>query len=141
MRGGRLTPLRSRTGDVGLMQVNESVWRGFYALDALRWDVGYNATAGSEILLHYLRDVALAKNEDRRGGTLALARASYAMYNGGPGALSRWRDPKAPAAWRAVDAAFLQKYEARRADDDAKLESCFVGPAAPGDADPPGRVG
>src|SRR5262249_22092393 len=63
VRDEKLVPLRSRTGDVGLMQVNERVWRGFYAQGALRWNVGYNVRAGSEILLHYLRDGALAKNE------------------------------------------------------------------------------
>ena len=126
-RAGRLVPLRSSTGDVGLMQVNERVWRGFYSVQALRSDVAYNARAGGEILLHYLRDFALARGEAKNGGLEALARATYAMYNGGPSALRRWRDPGAPAALRAVDAAFLRKYRAIRAGDEEALEDCYTG--------------
>jgi len=127
LRGGRLAPLRSRTGDVGILQVNERVWRGFYDIQGLRWDVAYNARAGGEILLHYLRDFALARGEERRGGREALARSTYAMYNGGPAARGRWRDANAPAELRAVDAAFLVKYKAMRADDEAALEDCYTG--------------
>jgi hypothetical protein len=126
-RGGRVVPLRSATGDVGILQVNERVWRGFYEIDALRSDVTYNARAGGEILLHYLRDFALAGGEGRHGGPRALARSAYAMYNGGPAARSRWRDPRAPAALRRVDAAFLLKYEAMRTADEAALETCYTG--------------
>jgi hypothetical protein len=126
-RGGKLVPLRSPTGDVGILQVNERVWRGFYERDGLRSDVAYNARAGGEILLHYLRDFALARGEERRGGREALASSTYAMYNGGPAARSRWRDANAPAALRALDAAFLLKYKAMRAEDETALEDCYTG--------------
>ena len=33
----KIVPLRSSTGDVGLMQINEKVWRGFYDIHKLRW--------------------------------------------------------------------------------------------------------
>ncbi len=125
--GAELVPLRSEGGDVGLMQVNEDVWRGFYDRTALRWDIAYNVRAGAEILLHYLRDFAVARREDRHGGLQALARSTYAAYNGGPGQLRRWRDPAAPAALRALDAAFLQKYRAMRAGDLALVERCYTG--------------
>jgi hypothetical protein len=127
LRGAERVPLRSETGDVGLMQVNEDVWRGFYDRAALRWDVAYNVRAGGEILLHYLRDFAVARREERRGGLEALARSTYALYNGGPSQMRRWRDPAAPAALRAVDAAFLQKYKAMRAGDLAPVERCYTG--------------
>ncbi len=39
----RIEPLRSSSGDIGLMQVNERVWRGFYDLQKLRWDINYNS--------------------------------------------------------------------------------------------------
>jgi hypothetical protein len=49
------------------------------------------------------------------------------MYNGGPGHALRWRDPKGAPALRAIDAAFLQKYEALRAGGDAAVLACFAG--------------
>jgi soluble lytic murein transglycosylase-like protein len=126
-RGRALAPLRSPAGAVGLMQVSETVWRGFYELDALRWDVAYNGRAGGEILAHYLRDFAIARGEQRAGGAQALARSTYAMYNGGPGHMRRWRDPKTPGALRAIDASFLAKYRAIRAGDEAGPVACYAG--------------
>src|SRR5208282_1905953 len=38
MDGTRIRWLESATGDIGLMQVNKHVWRGFYDIDRLRWD-------------------------------------------------------------------------------------------------------
>jgi soluble lytic murein transglycosylase-like protein len=94
-----VAPLRSNVGALGLMQVNPHVWRGFYAVDGLALSIGYNARAGSEILLHYLRDYAIARGEEDAGGPDALARASYAVYHGGPSHLRRYRQPKiAPGA-------------------------------------------
>src|SRR5208283_1233489 len=37
MDGERIRWLESATGDIGLMQVNKHVWRGFYDLDRLEW--------------------------------------------------------------------------------------------------------
>src|SRR5208283_1667011 len=37
--GARIRWLESATGDIGLMQVNKHVWRGFYDIDRLKWDV------------------------------------------------------------------------------------------------------
>ena len=120
-REGKLVPLRSSTGDVGVMQVNERVWRGFYALQGLRWDVSYNARAGDEILLHYLQDFALPRAP--RAGAVELARATYAMYNGGPAAARRWRETSAPAA----DAGFAEKLAAIRAGREVDVERCYTG--------------
>jgi hypothetical protein len=122
-RGGKLSPLRSTTGDVGIMQVNERVWRGFYSQQGLRWDVAYNARAGDEILLHYLRDFAIARDAKGAQGDEALARASYAMYNGGPSAARRWRSDAAPQA----DAAFAEKLRAIRAGRESAVERCYTG--------------
>jgi soluble lytic murein transglycosylase-like protein len=107
-RGNALEPLRSSAGAVGLMQVHERVWRGFYDVQGLRFDVAYNGRAGGEILRHYLRDHAWKREEQRHGGERALARSSYAMYNGGPSQRARWRDRSTAPALRAIDAAFLQ---------------------------------
>jgi hypothetical protein len=121
--GAKLVPLRSTTGDVGIMQVNERVWRGFYALQGLRWDVAYNARAGDEILLRYLEDFAIPRQPKGADDLEALARATYAMYNGGPSAARRWRAAKAVEA----DVGFAEKLGAIRAGRESKVESCYTG--------------
>ncbi len=127
-RKGALAPLRSSAGALGLMQVNPHVWRGFYAVDGLSFSIGYNARAGSEILLHYLRDYAIARGEEAAGGPDALARASYAVYNGGPSHLRRYRQPK---RWRpalvAVDRAFHAKFREVVAGRELGVRECYAG--------------
>jgi soluble lytic murein transglycosylase-like protein len=127
-RKGAVAPLRSSVGALGLMQVNPHVWRGFYAVDGLSWSIGYNARAGSEILLHYLKDYAIARGEEDAGGPDALARASYAVYHGGPSHLRRYRQP---SKWRAplvaVDRAFLAKFREVGAGRELGVRECFAG--------------
>jgi hypothetical protein len=127
-RKGKRVPLRSNAGALGLMQVNPRVWRGFYSVDGLSWSIAYNARAGSEILLHYLRDYALARGEDQLGGPDALARATYAAYHGGPSHLRRYREPR---RWRsalvAVDRAFHAKYQEVAAGRELGVRECFPG--------------
>ena len=127
-RRGAVAPLRSSVGALGLMQVNPHVWRGFYAVDGLSWSIGYNARAGSEILLHYLRDYAIERGEEQAGGPDALARASYAVYHGGPSHLRRYRQPK---KWRpalvAVDRAFHDKLREVAAGRELGVRECFAG--------------
>ena len=122
----RIEPLRSNTGDVGLMQVNERVWRGFYDLQKLRWDIDYNGRAGSEILLEYLVKYALRRGEHKQpGGLPNLARASYSAYNGGPGQVARYRDAKAPALNRKVDSSFWEKYRQVDAGNARNVAYCL----------------
>jgi soluble lytic murein transglycosylase-like protein len=127
-RRGAVEPLRSSAGALGLMQVNPHVWRGFYAVDGLAWSIGYNARAGSEILLHYLRDLAIARGEEAAGGPDALARASYAAYHGGPSHLRRYRQP---SRWRkplvAIDRAFHAKLLEVAAGRELGVRECFAG--------------
>lgn len=119
-------PLRSTAGAVGLMQVNARAWRGFYDARGLEDDIAYNARAGSEILLHYLVDLAIARGEHRRsGGAKNLVRATYAAYNGGPSHLTRYRREGTRASLRSIDASFLLKYEAARAGRDLDVARCF----------------
>lgn len=82
----KLVYLRSYNGSsVGLMQINERVWRGIYDVNKLRWDIHYNAKAGCEILATYLQRYALKKPQRITSLKPAeLAGAVYAMYNGGP---------------------------------------------------------
>jgi hypothetical protein len=118
--------IRSRAGSVGLMQVNRHVWRGLYDLDALERDVGYNARAGSEILVHYLVDYAVRRKEhELDGGLDNLARATYAAYNGGPGHLRRYRSADSRPALRAIDEGFWNKYRAIRANGSSAVRTCY----------------
>ena len=121
---GRVVAIRSPAGAVGIMQVNERVWRGFYEPAGLRDDIAYNARAGAEILLHYLRDYALARAREGDGPD-AWARGAYAAYHGGPRHLRRWRDGGAGAALGAIDRAFFAKYQAVKAGREERVAGCF----------------
>ncbi|MEE4278101.1 MAG: lytic transglycosylase domain-containing protein [Halieaceae bacterium] len=124
----KLVPLRSGTGDVGLMQVNERVWRGFYDQQRLRWDIEYNSAAGAEVLIDYLTKYALRKGEHRQPGGLAnLARASYSAYNGGPSQVARYRSSDASAYGKKVDAAFWEKYQQVAAGNELAVSTCLGG--------------
>lgn len=125
VRQNRITYLESSTGDIGLMQVNKYVWRGMYSLERLKWDVVYNASSGSEILLRTMRGAArhdpaeLAKPAD-------LARSAYAAYNGGPGAYDRWRKRKEPAMAREIDRGFWLKYRAMNEGQTFDIVRCAI---------------
>ena len=119
-------PLSSGTGDVGIMQINERVWRGFYNIHKLRWDINYNVTAGSEVLLNYLLKYAIRKKEDQhQGGLDNLARATYSAYNGGPSQLSRYRKSKAHPPHKKIDAAFLDKYKTVQQGNELQVGQCL----------------
>jgi len=123
----KLVPLRSDCGDIGLMQINERVWRGFYSINKLKWDINYNARAGCEILMKYLADYALPKGEHKQGDVHYLARAVYSAYNGGPSQISRYRNPKAPALHKKIDTAFWKKYQAVREGKEYNVAECLGG--------------
>ncbi|MFN2328325.1 MAG: SPOR domain-containing protein [Chromatocurvus sp.] len=124
----KLVPLRSGTGDVGLMQVNERVWRGFYDQQQLRWDIAYNSTAGVEVLLDYLVKYAIRKGEHRQpGGFDNLARSAYSAYNGGPSQVARYRSDTASTYGRKVDAAFWEKYRQVAAGNELGVSRCLGG--------------
>ena len=128
-RGTQVTWLESSTGDIGLMQVNKYVWRGFYNIEKLKWDVLYNAGAGTQILLDITQRVlARARAEPARRDKVALARSTYAAYNGGPDADDRWRHAVGPSPEREIDAAFLAKYRALERGDSIDILSCAADP-------------
>ena len=125
---GGVKYLTSPVGSIGIMQVNERVWRGLYDVRGLRWDIRYNGRAGSEILLHYLADYAIAKKEDARpGGADNLAWATYAVYNGGPRHLTRYRNPATKKGLKRIDELFAQKYRAVTAGKESDVKQCLVG--------------
>lgn len=125
---GRVQPLRSGGGAVGIMQVLPAVWRGFYDEKRLAREMGYNAAAGSEILLHYLVDYAIARGEhEQAGGVDNLPRAAYAAYNGGPSHLSRYRSSKTADSLKRIDALFQEKYLAVAGGNELAVAACFNG--------------
>lgn len=127
----KIVPLRSGTGDTGIMQVNERVWRGFVDLHKLRWEVAYNIQSGSRILLNYLTRYALKQGEHKhRGGLDNLARASYSAYNGGPGQVRRYRSDKAPKAQRIIDQSFHKKYQSVKHGEELAVAECLGGKGA-----------
>ena len=127
MDGDRIRWLESATGDIGLMQVNKHVWRGFYDVDRLKWDVLYNAGAGCEILARIMQFAAISQPKfDPVLISSHLARSTYAGYNGGPAACDRWRR-REPPALKQVDASFLEKYTAVENGTQIDILSCAQG--------------
>jgi hypothetical protein len=119
-------PIKSQSGAVGIMQVLPRVWRGFYDPHALSWDISYNASAGSEILRHYLVKYAIRNKEHEVTRDVHnLARATYALYNGGPRQLRRYRFEGATPRQRAVDRSFWEKYQAIRRDGAGRVLECY----------------
>ena len=118
---GRIRWLESSTGDIGLMQVNKRVWRGFYSVPRLEWDVLYNASAGAEILMRML-SYAIGEGH---GGVApdSAARSAYAAYNAGPRALHRWTK-REPPDLKAIDDSFWSKYQSVERGDSIDILSC-----------------
>jgi hypothetical protein len=121
-RGQRVVYLESPTHDIGLMQVNKYVWRGFYSIPRLEWDIVYNASAGTQILLTLQKQIGAG---GRFGSRDQLARSLYAAYNGGPEAYRRWREKEAPVI-RAIDQSFWAKYQALGHGQRVDILSCAV---------------
>jgi hypothetical protein len=125
VRGGKVSYLRSQAASVGIMQINQRVWRGFYDMERVRWDTAYNIRAGAQILLRYLKDYAVPFAE-RTGDPEHVARAAYAVYNGGPRAVGRFtKSPPHPREAR-VDERLWTLYRAIAAGGDVDLASCSV---------------
>jgi hypothetical protein len=104
-----VTPLLSSSGDVGMMQINLRVWRGFFNPVKLRWSAGYNAGAGTEILWQILGRYGVREGQSHLSDA---ARASYSAYHGGPRRYRRYRMSDTPPELRLVDQAFWEKYQA-----------------------------
>lgn len=124
-RAGKVRYLRSQSGSIGIMQVNQVVWRGFYDVQRLRWDTAYNVRAGAQILMRYVKDYAIPYAQ-KSGDPNHVPRAAYAVYNAGPRAVGRFtRNPPHPREQR-VDAHLWKLYQGIAAGGQADLRNCGV---------------
>ncbi|WP_161629897.1 transglycosylase SLT domain-containing protein [Desulfogranum japonicum] len=115
---------------VGLMQVNEKIWKGIYNTQQLRWNAEYNAKAGSEILTLYLRDYLLkekapVKLESKKGQTF-LAGWLYALYNGGPSQRKAYLKRQKTGKLYRSDKLFSEKYNRVSAGDWQTKVKCLL---------------
>ena len=119
-------PLTSQSGDLGMMQINPRIWRGFYNIHDVKWDILYNANAGAGILMHYLVHYGLKNKEHIINGKVEnLARAAYAGYNGGPKQVNRYRNPNTSKAIKRVDEIFYKKFKQVYRGDALAVKSCY----------------
>lgn len=131
-RKGKVGYMRSYNGtSVGIMQVNERVWRGLYDAKRLRWDIMYNAHAGCEILDLYLHKYILGRR-DRIEQEIELdndriARMVYAVYNGGPSQVKKYAARVKSGAFYDADHLFNEKYEWVKKGDFDKIRKCLIG--------------
>ena len=128
----KITYLRSyNQTSVGLMQINERVWRGIYDRNRLRWNIRYNCMAGNEILELYFHKYALLglkkyhlqKPIDDR----TLSGLVYAMYNGGPGQFKKYLDRQKTGEHYRSDQFFAEKFQWVSNGELDKVRICIVG--------------
>src|SRR3989442_3209503 len=129
LRGGKVSYLRSGAGSVGIMQINQVVWRGFYEIERLRWETAYNARAGAQIVLRYMKDYAIPYAE-RSGDPNHIPRATYAVYNAGPRAVGRFNKPQPHPREQRVDQRLWSLYQGIASGGHADLRACGVDSAA-----------
>ena len=131
VKNKKIVSLHSSTGDTGIMQINENVWRGFVDRHKLRWNIAYNVETGSNILLKYMTRYAIKKGEHKKhGGIDNLARSAYSMYNGGPRQYGRYRNSRAGAWPKKVDKAFHGKYLQVKQGNELAVAECLGGARA-----------
>ena len=132
MKDGAVTYLRSYNNtSVGIMQINEIVWRGIYDPKKLRWDIRYNMTAGCEILELYLCRYALKRIEklqlESKIDDDTMARTVYAMYNGGPRDFYKFLKRNRTGEYYRSDLLFWDKYRWVKNREWSNIRLCLIG--------------
>ncbi len=129
VRKGKVSYLRSyNKTSVGLMQINERVWRGIYNKNNLRWNIKYNAMAGCEIIDLYIQRYALRKMKKVKPlDDDMLARSVYAMYNGGPGQFYKFIKRHKKGKYYLSDRLFWEKYSWVKNNEWEKTSKCLIG--------------
>jgi Transglycosylase SLT domain len=130
-RAGKVSFLRSAASSVGIMQINQRVWRGLYDVERLRWNTAYNARAGAQILMRYVKDYAIPYAE-RSGNLDHVPRAAYAVYNAGPRAAGRFNKPRPHPREQRVDEHLWTLYQGIASGGRADLRTCGVRPTNSG---------
>ena len=125
VKSDKITYLSSPSGSIGLMQINPYVWRGFYNLDRLKWNIHYNAVAGMEILSHYFLNYAI--KADKTNNLDNLARSTYSIYNAGPASAGRYLKQSSSSREKEVDNRFWEMYRGFKENDEVDLFHCTVG--------------
>lgn len=125
---GKITYMLSyNNSSVGMMQINERVWRGLYDLKHLRWNIRYNVRAGCEILEQYFTRYALSKKQAGQLDSDTLACALYAMYSGGPGDFQKFLLRIAGGKRLLTDNLFQEKYSWVKKDQWNHITKCLGG--------------
>ena len=132
MRKRKITYLRSyNKTSVGLMQINERVWRGIYDRNQLRWNIRYNCMAGNEILELYFRKYALLRLKKHRLqksiDDKTLSGLVYAMYNGGPGQFKKYLNRQKTEKYYLSDRLFAEKQAWLSRNEWGNIRICLVG--------------
>ena len=129
---GEIEYLRSYNNtSVGVMQINERVWRGIYDQEKLRWNIHYNIEAGCEIIDLYLTRYIFRKMEKKKYKFLEnkdnIARTLYALYNGGPGEFSKFLERSSEEKFYLSDDLFYEKYLWVKNNQLENASICLVG--------------
>ncbi len=124
-KGDKVIALRSEAGGIGIMQINQHVWRGLYDMERLQGDVAYNIQAGSQILMRYFKQHAIKIAEETNTPSHA-ARAAYAAYNAGPRAARRFLRQDANVRQKRVDEHLWDLYRKSAAGGKAVIADCTI---------------
>ena len=124
-KGDKIIALRSQAGGIGIMQINQHVWRGFYNMERLQGDVAYNIQAGNQILMRYFQQHGIKVAKENKNVDYA-ARAAYAAYNAGPRASRRFMKADASARQKRVDDHLWNLYQKVAAGGSADLSKCTI---------------
>ena len=110
------------------MQINERVWRGMYKVQSLRWNIHYNARAGSEILDLYWRKYIRDRMDSRQPfDTDTQALLAYALYNAGPGEFKKFLRRKQNHSLSQIDRLFKEKYDQAKDGHFERVSICLIG--------------
>lgn len=129
VKKNKLTYLLSyNNSSVGVMQINERVWRGLYNRHRLRWDINYNALAGCEIVELYLKKYVLRHDEWKDPAKSGLlARVVYSMYNGGPRQYKKFLARENSGNHYQSDQLFSEKLQWALKGKWNMVRQCFLG--------------
>jgi len=125
LKNEKIVTRRNQAGGLGIMQINQHVWRGFYNMDRLQGDVAYNIQAGNQILMRYFKQHAIKVAEENNNPDMA-ARAAYAAYNGGPGAVRRFLKTDTNSRLKRIDEHLWELYQKISAGGSGDLTTCNI---------------